>query len=182
MVCNFQSFKQLSAVLTDIEKAFQHIHTQGLTKSPWTGNQCNFRFLIQKFRNQAWFIDIVKTTVSDFFKVRNSNRNIHFFHLCRSFPVAMHRSFFMFMITWIPYSYNQNSICRAVPEIKKKPVIPFISPRFEYKRKTGFLIFTLWISVLYRLFQIKKLFLSRLKRTVNLPLRVLFRQIVSLII
>ena len=57
MACNFQSFKQLSAVLTDIKKAFQHIHTHSLTKSPWTGNQCNL-LLMQLYHHlcNRWII------------------------------------------------------------------------------------------------------------------------------
>ena len=96
--CNFQSRKQLSAVFADVKEVFQHTHTQNLTESTGTSNECHLRFFLQNLRNQAGFINITKPTIPNLLKVRNSNRNIHFFHLCRALLVAMHGLFIVSMI------------------------------------------------------------------------------------
>ena len=40
--CNFQSLKQFSALLADVEEAFQHAHAQCLAEAPGTGNKRYF--------------------------------------------------------------------------------------------------------------------------------------------
>ena len=97
--CNFQPFKQLSAILADVKKAFQHTHAQRLAEATGTSNQRHFRSCsAEQFSDQTGFINIVIPILTNFFKVRNSNRNIHFFHLCRSLLVAMHGLFIVSMI------------------------------------------------------------------------------------
>ena len=90
--CDFQPFKQLSAVLADVEEAFQHTHAQRLAKASGTSNNCCFCSCVaEQFSNQSRFVNIIISIFTNFFKVRSSNRNIHFIHLCSSFRAAMHR-------------------------------------------------------------------------------------------
>ena len=88
----------LSTILADVKKAFQHTYAQRLAEASWTSNERYLRFFLQNLRNQAGFINILKPTIPNFLKVRNSNGNVHFFHLCCSFLVAMHGLFTVSMI------------------------------------------------------------------------------------
>lgn len=51
---------------------------------------------VAKANNNGYYTEIPIFT--NFFKIRNSNGNIHFFHLCCPFHVAMHRLFVASMI------------------------------------------------------------------------------------
>ena len=83
-----QSLKQFFAVFTDVEETFQHTHAKRLAETPWSSDKCHFCFFVQNFRNQARFVNIIKPTVPNLLKVRNTNWDVQFFHLCCSFRVA----------------------------------------------------------------------------------------------
>ena len=98
MLCDFQPFKQLSAVLADVEEAFQHTHAQRLAEASRAGNKRHLCFFVQNFRNQTRFVNIIKSTIPNFLEIRNTDRDTQFLHLCCSFRVAMHRFLIASMI------------------------------------------------------------------------------------
>ena len=88
----------VAEISADREKIARQ-YAQCLTESSGASNKRHFRSgSTEQFSNQSRFINIVIPIFSNFFKVRNSNGNIHFFHLCCSFRVATHRLFIASMI------------------------------------------------------------------------------------
>ena len=75
VLADFQSLKQSFAVLADVKEVSQHVHAQCFAEPPGAGNEHHLDSRsVQYFPNQAGFIDVIASALSDPFKVRRSDR------------------------------------------------------------------------------------------------------------